>query len=106
MGSDSIITLMPKVKGDALRQEMTAELNRYEELAKEIGNLIYEEGETPKEENIMTKFSAKMGMTFSTMIDDTDSHIAQMMIEGATMGVTECTKLLHTATNHCFSFAS
>lgn len=94
MGSDSIITLMPKVKGEALRQEMTAELNRYEELAKKIGELIYEEGETPKEENIMTKFSAKMGMTFSTMIDDTESHIAQMMIEGATMGVTECTKLL------------
>ena len=94
MGSDSIIHLMSKVRGDALREEMTAELNRYEGLAKEIGELIYDEGEQPKEENILTKLSAKMGMSFGAMMDPSDSHIAQMMIEGATMGVTENTKLL------------
>ncbi len=94
MGSDSIINLMPKVSSGELRDEMTAELNRYEEFAKEIGNLLYEEGETPKEENVMTKMMSKVGMAMNTMIDSTDSHIAQMMIEGATMGITENTKLL------------
>lgn len=94
MGADSIITLMPKVKDGALRQEMTAELNRYEEFAKEIGNQLRDDGKTPKEENWFTKLSAKMGMSMNTVIDATDSHLAQMMIEGATMGITENTKLL------------
>ena len=102
MGSDSIINLMPKVKGSALREEMTAELNRYEKFAKEIGDLLYQEGDTPKEEGWMTKMSAKMGMAMNTMIDASDSHIAQMMIEGATMGITENTKLLRKYENtHC-----
>ena len=94
MGSDSIINLMPKVSGGELRDEMTAELNRYEEFAKRIADMLYDEGETPREENIMTKMMSKVGMAMNTMMDSTDSHIAQMMIEGATMGVTENTKLL------------
>lgn len=94
MGSDSIINLMPKVSGGELRDEMTAELNRYEDFAKQIADQLYDEGETPTEENIMTKMMSKVGMAMNTMMDSTDSHIAQMMIEGATMGVTENTKLL------------
>ena len=94
MGADSIINLMPKVSGGELRDEMTAELNRYEDFAKKIADLLYDEGETPKEENVMTKMMSKVGMAMNTMIDSTDSHIAQMMIEGATMGITENTKLL------------
>ena len=95
MGSDSIINLMPKVDGKELRQELTAELNRYEELSKEIAKEIYNGGEEPKEENILAKLGARMGMAMNTMMDSTDSHIAQMMIEGATMGITENTKLIH-----------
>jgi hypothetical protein len=33
MGADSIIDLMPKVKDDGLRAEMTAELEKYESFA-------------------------------------------------------------------------
>ena len=95
MGSDAIINVMPKVDGKELRQELTAELNRYEEFAKEIAKEIYDGGEEPKEEGILSKLGAKMGMAMNTMMDSTDSHIAQMMIEGATMGITENTKLIH-----------
>ena len=102
MGSDSIINILPKVEGKELRQEMTAELNRYEEFAKEIAKEIYDGGEEPKEENILSKLGARVGMAMNTMMDSTDSHIAQMMIEGATMGITENTKLIHEYENkHC-----
>ena len=95
MGSDSIINIMPKVNGKELRQEMTAELNRYEEFAKEIAKELHASGEEAKEDNILAKLGAKVGMAMNTMMDSTDSHIAQMMIEGATMGITENTKLIH-----------
>lgn len=95
MGSDAIVNILPKVEGKELRQELTAELNRYEEFAKEIANEIISSGDDPKEDNILAKLGAKMGMAMNTMMDSTDSHIAQMMIEGATMGITENTKLIH-----------
>ena len=95
MGSDSIVNILPKVDGKELRQELTAELDRYEEFAKEIAKELHASGEEAKEDNILSKLGAKVGMAMNTMMDSTDSHIAQMMIEGATMGITENTKLIH-----------
>ena len=94
MGADSIIDLMPKVNDDKMRKEMTAELEHYEKYAKEIRNLLFEDGQEPKEESFMTKMMSKMGIAINTMVDATSSHIAEMMIQGATMGVTETTKLI------------
>ncbi len=95
MGSDSIVNILPKVNGKELRQELTAELDRYEEFAKEIAKELHASGEEAKEDNLLSKLGAKVGMAMNTMMDSTDSHIAQMMIEGATMGITENTKLIH-----------
>ena len=94
MGADSIVNILPKVKDGDMKQELTAQLNRYEEFAKEIGNGIRDAGGIPEEEGIMAKFMSKMGMAMNTAMDSTSSHIAQMMIEGATMGITENTKLV------------
>ena len=94
MGSDSIINVSSKVKDGLLRDELMRELDTYEKYAKRIGKLIYESGNTPKEDNIMAKLGAKMGMAMNTLTDSTESHIAQMMIEGATMGITENMKLV------------
>ena len=102
MGADSIINIMPKVGDGDLRQELTAQLNRYEEFAKEIADQLRDEGGTPEEEGMMAKMGAKIGMAMNTMMDSTSSHIAQMMIEGATMGITENTKLIRQYENkHC-----
>lgn len=94
MGADAIIDLMPKVSDTKMREEMTAELEHYEKYAKEIRNLLFESGEEPKEESFMAKMMSKMGISINTMMDSTSSHIADMMIQGATMGVTDTTKLI------------
>lgn len=92
MGSDSIINLMPKVTDEKMRQEFTAQLDKYNYFAKKIGTMLNDEGEKPKEENIMTRLSAKVGVGMNTMLDSTPSHLAQMMMEGYTMGITEMTR--------------
>ena len=94
MGADSIIDLMPKVKDSKMREEMTAELEHYEGFAKEIRELLFKNGETPKEESLMAKMGVKMGVAMNTMIDDSTSHIADLMIQGATIGITDTTKLI------------
>lgn len=94
MGADSIIDLLPKVQDSGMREEMTAELEQYEKFAKQIREILFRLGEEPKEESFMTKAMTKMGIAMNTMMDTTTSHIADMMIQGATMGVTDTTKLV------------
>lgn len=94
MGADSIIDLMPKVSDKRLREEMTAELEHYEGFAKDIRAILFADGEEPQEESFMSKLGVKMGVMMNTMMDDTTSHIAEMMIKGATMGITATTKLI------------
>ena len=106
MGSESIITLMPKVKNDGLRTEMTKELSALEGYSAQISDMLSNEGVAPKEENIVTRLSSKMGMSFNTMMDSTTSHIAEMMMEGYTMGITDMTKDLREAEKSKASEAS
>ena len=94
MGADSIIDIMPKVADEKLREELTSELERYEEFSKEIKNSIFNMGEEAKDQGILAKVGTKMSVAMNTMMDSTTSHIAEMMIQGGTMGITDATKLL------------
>ena len=46
----------------------------------------------PKEEGMFVKMSAKAGVAMNMMRDSTSSHVAEMMIEGLSMGITDTTK--------------
>ena len=95
MGADAIINLLPHVKEDGLRSAMTRQLDGYEKYATRAATHLTGEGITPKEESWFTRLSARLGMAFNTMLDDSGSHIAEMMVEGSNMGITELTKLLN-----------
>ena len=95
MGADSIINLLPKVSDDALRSAMTMQLDGYEKYAARAARALEGRDVTPKEETLMVRLSAKMGMAFNTMISTSTSHIAEMMIEGSNMGITDMTKLVN-----------
>ena len=95
MGAESLVNLLPKVTDDGLRNEITAELERYEEYAAKAREELFDLDTSPKEENAFTKMSAKMGVMMNTMLDATSSHIAQMIIEGCSMGITELLKVVH-----------
>ncbi len=95
MGGEAIVNLLPKVTDEGLRTELTAQLERYEKFASEAREQLFDMDKTPKEENLLTKLSSKMGVMMNTMIDATSSHIAQMIIEGCSMGITELIKAIH-----------
>lgn len=92
MGSDSIITLMPKVDDAAFRTALTDQLSGYEKFASEAEKQLTPYGIKPKEETMMKKMSAKVGIAMNTMADASTSHLAEMLIQGSTMGITDMTK--------------
>ena len=95
MGADSIINLLPKVKDDALRSAMTMQLDGYEKYAARAAKELKRRDVEPKEDNVMVRMSAKVGMAINTMISTSTSHIAEIMIEGSNMGITDMIKLIN-----------
>ena len=89
MGSDSIINLLPKVKDDKMKSMMTDQLNQYEKYAQDLKDRLNCAGVEAKEPSAISKISAKIGMEMKSMQDSTTSHMAQMMVQGSTMDVTD-----------------
>ena len=89
MGSDSIINLLPKIKDDDMKMFMTSQLDQYEKYAQDVKNQLTSQGIEPKEVNPVSKLSAKIGMEMKSLQDNTTSHMAEMMVQGSTMDVTD-----------------
>ena len=99
MGADSVINLLPKVEDEKIKAHMTEQLDGYEKFAKQARRILEAEGVAPKEEGIMAKMGAKMGMSMKTMVDSTSSHIAELLMEGSVMGISELTRALRSFEN-------
>lgn len=89
MGSASTTDILGRVKDADLRKEMTNIIDGCEGLASRVSKLMIQSGITPREESMLTKAGAKLGMVMNTATDTTSEHLAEMMIKGMTMGVTE-----------------
>ena len=89
MGSESIINLLPKIKNDDMKMLMTNQLDQYEKYAQNVKNQLVSKGVEPKEPNPMSKLGAKIGMEMKSLQDGTTIHMAEMMVQGSTMDVTD-----------------
>ena len=95
MGAEAVLNIMPAVEDESLKSELTAQLTRYDQFASDAEKMLEEQGEKPLEEKTFSRLMAKMGIKMNTMIDKTSSHVAQMIIEGAVMGITDIQKRLN-----------
>ena len=89
MGSESIINLLPKIKDDDMKMFMASQLDQYEKYAQDVKKQLVSQGVEPKEPNPVSKLGAKIGMEMKSMQDSTTSHMAEMMVQGSTMDVTD-----------------
>lgn len=89
MGSDSIINLLSKVKNEEMKTLMTSQLDQYEKYAQDAKQQLSSKGLEAKEPNALSKFGAKIGMEMKSLQDSTTSHMAEMMVQGSTMDVTD-----------------
>ena len=94
MGSDSIIKLLDKTSDGEFKTALTKQINGYESLSAKIKKRLSDMGAEAKEENVMVKMWSSVGMAMNTLMDSSDSHLAQLIAEGSTMGVTDGIKLL------------
>lgn len=100
MAEEAIINLMPKVTEEKLKNMLTVQISVYSAFSSRAAKQLAEAGVKPEEENMMTKMGAKMGIVMNTLKDSTQEHLAQMLIEGTTMGVGELLRVIRDAQNN------
>lgn len=90
MGSYTITTLINKIKSkeNKIKFVLEKEIKEYEKYLKVAEKLLIKNNVTPKKSSFMAKMGSNIGIMKETMMDNSDAALAQMLIEGITMGVT------------------
>lgn len=92
MGKETIEQLLGIVKEKKVLDHMQIQLVEYQDLNNSARKMLHETGCEEKDIHAMAKISAYMSISIKTLKNKSPSHIAEMMIEGSTMGVIEATK--------------
>ena len=92
MGISACEQLLKKADENEIRQEIMLEKQHYSSIARRGEQLMYENGAEPKPEGMMQRMGMWMGMQMNTISDHSSAHLADMLIQGATMGIVEMTK--------------
>ena len=95
MGMDSISSIAEKVTDDQLKDDLQSEYNQYNTILNDVNAELGKYEEFPKELNPAQKMMGWFDIQISTMTDDSDSKIAEMLIKGTNMGIIEGVKLLN-----------
>lgn len=94
MGADSISNLLKDLeeKDNKIKQELEHIKEEYELFIKKSCELMEQKDIKPKEENLMIKAMSKMNIKKEVNQDNSDSAIADMVIQGISMGNIEMEK--------------
>lgn len=96
MGMDAIHFILEKVGDSGLKQELNNQYNKYQEISNKIGELYPEyKNDTPHETNAMNKVMTWYGIEMKTLMDNSTSRIAELLLQGTNMGIIEGRKLLN-----------
>lgn len=96
MGRDAIHFILDKVEDDGLKQELNRQYQKYKEISEKIAKLYPEYShDEPHKTNTMNKVMTWYGIEMKTMLDDSTSKIAELLLQGTNMGIIEGRRLLN-----------
>jgi hypothetical protein len=97
MGSDAVTEVIEKTKDAKLRSELTSQLESYNGFSLAAKNKLLEMNCEAKEPGMLSKLPAELSIKMSTMMDSSDSKIAEIMIGGYNMGIVDLQKNINQA---------
>lgn len=96
MGIDAIKFVLEKVEDDDFKTKLEKQQKDYESISTRAEK-IYAKYSTkePHETNAMNKVMTWYGINMKTMMDKSNSKIAELLLQGTNMGIIEGRKLLN-----------
>ena len=95
-GEEALNDLIQKAESPEMRGELDMERRQYQSAAREAESALAAAGEQSEPVGMMQKAGMWAGTQMNTLTDRSDAHIAEMVIQGATMGIIEMTKSRNT----------
>lgn len=92
MGRDSINNLIRMTNDMAFAQTLVDQLNEYQSACDRSEQLLCKRNAQPKPAKPMAKMMAHVSSDLKTMADNSPSRLAELMIKGSTMGITNLTR--------------
>ena len=89
MGREGIQSVLKYAEEPSLVQALNSQLSEYQQIQNSAGSMLHARGEPPKGLGPMAKISSEAMSTVKAMADPSATKIAEMMIQGSTMGVTK-----------------
>ncbi len=89
MGREGIQSVLKYAGEPKLVSALNSQMDEYEQLQNAAGALLQARGEPPKGIGPMARVSSEVMSTMKAMTDRSASNIAEMVIQGSTMGVTK-----------------
>ncbi len=85
----SISNVMPEVAEGPIKKELSDEYDGYEKIIGEISTEMARVGAEPKDIGVLKKTMLWSSIKMKTLADNSQNHIADMMLQGTIMGITE-----------------
>lgn len=95
----SISDVLPECSSQRMKDELVEEHDGYERFIGNLSKYMRENGYEPKDINIMKKAMLYTSVKMNTLTDDSCSHIADMMVKGTVMGITELEQIITRSEN-------
>jgi len=96
MGMDAIKNILEKVEDDEFKGVLENEFDKYKEIHHRIEKKYEEYSmDEPTETSAMNKVMTSMMTEMKLMSDNSDSKIAELLMQGTNMGIIEGKKLLN-----------
>lgn len=95
MGMDSISYVIKKADDENMKENLTFQYSEYGKIVDRVNTEFDKYGEIPDETPVTDKMMAWFGTQMNTLTDQSNSKIAELMIQGGDMGIIKCQKLLN-----------
>lgn len=95
MGVDTLQQIIGITGDRKLKTYLEGQLTGYEKFHKEARQLLNQNGYDEKGLNAFEKIRTYLMVNMQTLTDHSASHIAKMLIQGSSMGITEAVKKIH-----------
>ncbi len=92
MASYAIDCIIDKIENKKLEELLRKQNDFYLDTTEELEKLSNELNHKPVDINIFLKGSSFASINMKTMMDNSSEHIAEMLVQGTTMGITDMIK--------------
>lgn len=102
MGEQTLELMLKKTRNPRLHRTIRYQKDGYNQFSQRVERQLHLRREIPQELSAVSKLSATVGTKANLMKNHFPSHLAEMVIQGSTMGLIDATQHLHKYC-HCVS---